>query len=196
MIVLVGQLNIPYQLFVIAATFGGVVAFLIFTLGKISGAHINPAVTIALGLTNSIGRKLVVPYLTSQLLGGLAAAFLLLILLPQGSTSLNLGSTALAANVQPWLGIILEMVGTFFLVFVILIVSRENLSFGHQALIVGYTLFALILIFGPLTGASFNPARSIGPALASTHLDNILVYILGPGAGAVLASSIQRFVLR
>lgn len=155
---------IPYQLFVIAATFGGVVAFVILAAGRISGAHINPAVTLAQCLSRRLGRDLLAPYLFFQLVGGLAAGFLLRLIFPSGISSRYLGSTTLAGYVHPWTGFILETVGTFFLVFVILSVSWKNLPLRYQATIVGSTLFMLILIIGPFTGAGLNPARSIARA--------------------------------
>ena len=184
--------EVPYQLFVIAATFAGVLAFVILTIGGISGAHINPAVTLALGVSRKLKRELIAPYLFSQFFGGLAAGYVLLIIFPSGSGSQHLGSTSLASGVHPWTGFTLEIIGTFILVFVILSISRKNLPLRYQATIIGSTLFLLIVIFGPLTGAALNPARSIGPALASGFLENLSIYILGPVTGGVLASIVHK----
>lgn len=191
MVAFSGLVQLPNPLIVIAATFAGVLAFVILTMGRISGAHINPAVTLALGLSRKVGRSTVFVYLFFQLLGGLTAGYLLYLIFPSGSTSQYLGSTALASTVPPFMGFILEIVGTFLLVFVVLQVSRKNPPLRYQALIIASTLFVLIVVFGPLTGASLNPARSIGPALASGYLENLPIYVLGPVAGGVLASIVH-----
>ena len=178
---------IPFKLFAIAAVFGGTVAVLILAFGRISGAHINPTVTLAKSLSGKLNRNLLLPYLTFQLAGALAAGLALRFVFPPNLSSQYLGSTTLANNIDPWSGLALEAVGTLIMVYAVLHVSSKNLPLNHQASIIGCTLFVLILILGPLTGAGLNPARSIGPAVSSTHFENLWLYVVGPLAGAIVA---------
>jgi glycerol uptake facilitator-like aquaporin len=104
----------------------------------------------------------------------------------------SLGSTKLATGIDPALGIALEALGTFALALSALIAATRLKKSQHQALFVGGTLAILILLIGPSTGASFNPARSLGPALAAGYLSNLSVYFVGPIAGALLAGLIFR----
>jgi glycerol uptake facilitator-like aquaporin len=108
----------------------------------------------------------------------------------------DLGATELARGVLPILGIIYEAIGTFLLCSAALIATFYVQRRGAQAALVGGTLFVLILLLGNLTGASFNPARSIGPALSSGHWSNIYVYLTGPFLGALLSAIPFRLIER
>lgn len=184
----------PLILLEIAATFGTVVAVVILSMGRTSGAHINPAVSLAQTLTGKLGRGLLLPYFVFQSMGGVAAGLVLRLIFRPDRSSLYLGSTILTLNTM--LGFALEIIGTFTLAFVILQVSARALSLKYQALVIGLTLFALILALGPLTGASLNPARSFGPALASGHLENIWLFLTAPPLGAALAAIVERTISR
>ncbi|MGO9643163.1 MAG: MIP/aquaporin family protein [Candidatus Bathyarchaeia archaeon] len=173
----------------VASIFGGTVALVILLLGKHSGAHINPAVTLAHAFAGKASRDMILPYLCFQAVGGIVAAFTLrLFFLNHSVMPADLGSTELAYGVTPLYGILLEAIGTFLLCSAALAATFYVRQPIRQAGLVGGTLFLLILLIGHLTGASFNPARSIGPALSSGHWSNILVYLIGPLLGALVAA--------
>lgn len=132
-------------------------------------------------------------YAFYQVLGGLVAGMILRTAFPVSEESGFLGSTLLASGISPVSGIAIELAGTFLLSAVVLIVSSHVRNLSYQAASVGVTLFLLILVIAPLTGASLNPARSIGPALASAHLEGLLVYIIGPLAGGALAGLLAKW---
>ena len=179
----------------VAGVFGGTVALLILFLGKHSGAHINPAVTMAHAITKRTRNDLILPYLCFQGFGALAAALTLrLFFLNHTVFPADLGSTELARGVNPLYGIGIEAVGTFLLCSSALAATIYVRKPIWQALLVGGTLFLLILLFGPLTGASFNPARSIGPAFWSWHWAGEYVYLIGPLIGAAFAALLFKII--
>ena len=178
----------------IAFAFGGTVALMIMVFGKHSGAVINPAVTLAIASAKLLKRDLVVPYLFFQLVGGMLAGLTLKIVFSSSMDLTDLGSTRLATGINPILGIVIESAGTFVLASSALIASTRLKKTHHQALFVGCTLSILILFIGPLTGAGFNPARSLGPSLASGYFTNLYVYFVGPVIGALLAGLLFRAV--
>jgi MIP family channel proteins len=179
----------------VAGTFGGTVMLAILLLGKHSGAHINPAVTIAHAFARRTRNDLIVPYLCFQGLGAVVAALTLrMFFLNQTVFPADLGSTELARGVNPVYGIAIEAAGTFLLCSAALTATFYVRKPVRQAALVGGTLFFLILLFGPLTGASFNPARSVGPALWSWHWAGEYVYLIGPLIGAVLAALLFQLV--
>jgi aquaporin Z len=169
----------------IAIAFGAIVAVMIYALGHISGAHINPAVTISLWIGKKFDKKHVLPYVSSQLLGACLASLLVLLIL---------GSDAYAGATLPKDGnfmqsFTLEIILTFFLVFVI-VGSSCNCEAGYKhfsGLAIGATVALDALFGGPISGASMNPARSFGPALVSGNFEFHWVYWLAPIIGAVLA---------
>jgi len=171
----------------VALVFGCTVASVITFLGKHSGAHINPAITVANAAAGIFKMELVAPYVAFQLAGGLLAGLSLDVVFKGLASTAYLGSTKLAVGVTPVEGIALEIAGTFALAISALSASSFVRSPVKQGAIVGATLFALIMLIGPLTGASFNPARSLGPAVFSGYLSGQFVYWLGPLAGAGLA---------
>lgn len=179
----------------VAGIFGGTVALIILFLGKHSGAHINPAVTIAHVFAKRARKNLILPYLCFQGLGAIVGALTLRIFfLNQTVFPADLGSTELARGVNPLYGIGIEAIGTFLLCSAALTATFHVRKPIWQATLVGGTLSCLILLFGPLTGASFNPARSIGPALWSWHWGDEYVYLVGPLLGAVFAALLFRLV--
>jgi MIP family channel proteins len=182
------------SLLIIAIAFGGTVGLMIFALEKHSGSIINPAITLAKASARQLDKSLVVPYLIFQILGGVLAGLTLRLLFGSVDTTTNLGSTQLISGMSPSEGIIIEAVGTFILASAALIASIRIKSSRGRAIFVGTTLSTLILFIGPLTGAGFNPARSLGPSLASTHLDNLYIYFVGPILGAVSAGLMFRAV--
>ena len=167
----------------IALTFGLVVTAMIYTLGDISGAHLNPAVTVGFFAAGRLEAVELLPYIGSQLLGAIAASGTLRILFPLHST---LGFTHPAASVQQ--SFVLETLLTLILMFVILSVSTGAKEKGITAGIAVGSVIGLEAMFaGPICGASMNPARSLAPALVSGHLEHLWIYLLAPLVGALLA---------
>jgi glycerol uptake facilitator-like aquaporin len=176
-------------------TFGGTVALVILGLGRYSGSIINPAITLATASARLLRRELVALYLLFQVIGGILAGFTLKLLFLSSGDGTSLGSTKLAVGISPILGIALEAAGTFFLASSALVATTRIRKTTNQALLVGGTLSVLIVFIGPFTGAGFNPARSLGPSLASGYLSNIYVYLVGPIMGAILAGLLFRLML-
>ena len=168
----------------IAITFGLVVMALIFALGRLSGAHINPAVSIAFTLTPIFPKKDLLPYIVAQTTGALLASGVLKLLFPD---TITLGETLPAgSNMQSF---VLEIILTYFLMLVILMVSQSPPEVSqYTAIAVGGVVLLEALFAGPITGASMNPARSIGPAVVAWNLKSLWIYVVAPIVGAVLAT--------
>ena len=166
----------------VALTFGLIVLAMIYTIGDISGAHINPGVTIAFFAARRFEAGNVIPYVASQCGGALAASVVLRFLFPQSAT---LGATIPAGpTIQSF---VLEMILTALLMFVIPSVSTGAREKGITAGIAVGAVIALEALFaGPICGASMNPARSLGPALVSGHLSGLWIYLVAPVLGATL----------
>jgi len=173
----------------ICAVFGLVVLSMIYAIGDISGAHINPAVTLGFYLSKLISFKNAFFYIIAQFLGAIAASLLMAHISPDIKT---LGETIPVVPVK--MAFYLEMVQTFVLMFVVV-----NLSYGSKqkgitsGIAVGSTVTFLAIIAGPLTGASMNPARSLGPALASGNLTSIWIYLTAPFIGAGIAVAFYSY---
>jgi aquaporin Z len=174
----------------IAVTFGLVVTAVIYTYGHISGAHINPAVTIAFWYSGRIEAKKVIPYIIAQILGAICASFSLVLLFPE---YLSLGMTLPSGSIQQ--SFFLEIFLTFFLMLVIIHVSSADKEVRNLAgLVIGFVVLLEALFAGPISGASMNPARSIGPAVASMHFQDLWVYCTAPVLGAVLSIVVFKFI--
>ncbi len=170
----------------IALTFGLVIMVMIYALGDVSGAHFNPAVSFGFWAAGRFPAREMGIYAACQCLGALLAAAMLRILFP---SNLTLGITTPATGVSDIRAVCFEGVLTFFLVFVILNVTqgaKEKGAFAGTA--IGGTIALDALFGGPITGASMNPARSIGPAVVVSHFQGLWIYILGPLLGAWIAS--------
>jgi MIP family channel proteins len=168
----------------IALTFGLVIMAGIYAVGHISGAHFNPSVTLAFALTRQFPWRRTVVYWVAQAAGALAAAALL-----RGSLGdrAQLGTTVPAGSQGQ--AFLWEAILTFFLMFVIMAVATDTRAVGEAAAIaIGGTIALDAMFGGPVTGASMNPARSLGPALVSGDLHALWVYLLGPVAGAALGA--------
>ncbi|MDB6113003.1 MAG: aqpZ2 2 [Pedosphaera sp.] len=167
----------------IALTFGLVVLVMIYTVGEVSGAHLNPAVTLGFWAARRFPASSVVPYLVSQCAGAFLASGLLRGLFPQHQL---LGATQPAGPVLQ--SFILEVVLTALLMFVILNVSTGAKEKGITAgIVVGAVIGLEAMFAGPICGASMNPARSLAPALVSGHPQHLWVYLAAPVLGAVCA---------
>jgi aquaporin NIP len=165
----------------IAATFGLVVMVLIYALRKYSGAHFNPAVSIALAVKQKFHSDKIVPYVLAQLSGALLASLALMLLFPQNQ---NLGATLPAGSMVQ--SFVFEFFLTFFLMLVILTTADGSKYDPIIAPIaIGATVGLEAMFAGPICGASMNPARSIGPAIFSGNLSTLWIYILAPILGAV-----------
>jgi MIP family channel proteins len=170
----------------IGIIWGLIVMAVIFTIGDISGAHINPAVTIAFWAARRFSALDVVPYILAQCLGAIAAAGVLRYLFDDHA---NAGVTHFNPEVfSVTQAFVLEVLLTWFLMFTVINVSTGAKEKGITAAIaIGGVISIDVLFGGKVTGASMNPARSLGPALVSGDLDQLWVYIAGPIIGAILA---------
>jgi MIP family channel proteins len=173
----------------ISFVFGAVVTAMIYALGHISGAHFNPAVTLAFWASGFFPKYKVLPYILAQCTGAIVASQLLLITLGEVA---NLGATVpLNSN---WLqSLILETVLTFILMFVILGSGLDRRApIGFAGIAIGLTVALEAAFMGPITGASMNPARSLGPALIGGIWEHHWVYWVAPIWGAQLAVAVYR----
>ncbi|HEX7860323.1 MAG TPA: aquaporin [Verrucomicrobiae bacterium] len=167
----------------IALTFGLIVLAMIYTIGEVSGAHLNPAVSVAFWLSGRFHGSNLLPYILSQLAGALCASLVLKLLFPAHAT---LGSTLPAGPAMQ--SFVLELILTFLLMFVILNVSTGAKEKGITAGIAVGSVIALEAMFaGKICGASMNPARSFAPALTSGNLQHLWIYLTAPVIGAALA---------
>lgn len=174
----------------IALTFGLLVMTLIYAFGNISGAHFNPAVSIAFTVARKFPANKLVPYIFSQLLGAVMASFFLKILFPQNEM---LGGTLPSGTEMQ--SFILEIFLAFFLMLVILNVAHGSSEQGLFAgIAIGSTVLLEAMFAGPVSGASMNPVRSIAPALVSGHLEHLWIYIVAPIIGAILAVPVWKFI--
>lgn len=173
----------------IAITFGLIVTAMIYTFGPISGAHINPAVSIAFSLTDRFEKKKLLGYIIAQLLGAFLASGILKLLFNEHQ---NLGSTLPFGDWQQ--SFVLEIILTYFLMLVILFVSQNKSVSQFTGFAVGATVLLEALFAGPITGASMNPARSIAPAIVSGNISGLWIYIVAPIVGAALASFTWMFM--
>jgi len=165
----------------IALVFGLVIMAMVYATGHLSGAHINPAVTLAFTLTRHFPARDALAYVGAQLAGATAAAVLLLGIWTD--TPARLGATV--PTVGSGSALLYEIVLTAFLMFVIMAVATDTRAVGAAAAIaIGGTVGLDALVGGPVTGASMNPARSFGPALAAGEWRSFWVYLAGPTIGA------------
>jgi len=174
----------------VALAHGLVLMVMAAAYGDISGAHINPAVTIGLWAGRQIKTVTAVGYIVVQLLGGIAGALVLRFVLSGGAGSL--GATVLGAGVSPLRGLVVEAVLTFFLVNTIYQTAVRGKAGNLAPVAIGMTLAFCILMGGPLTGASLNPARTIGPAVAMGNYRDLWVYLAGPVLGGLGAAALYR----
>lgn len=167
----------------VSAVFGLVVMTMIYAVGDVSGAHLNPAVTAGFWWAGRLPARDVAPYVTAQCAGALAASGILRAVFPDSAT---LGETLPRMGVPE--ALVFEVVLSFLLVFVILCVATGAKEKGLLAgVAIGGTVGLCALLGGPVSGASMNPARSLGPALVSAQLHGLWIYGVAPLAGAGLA---------
>jgi MIP family channel proteins len=175
----------------VSLVFGLVIMAMVYATGHLSGAHLNPAVTLAFALTRHFPRREALAYVAAQLLGAIAAAALLLAVWP--SQPAALGTTL--PTVGDGSALVYETVLTAFLMFTIMAVATDTRAVGAGAAIaIGGTVGLDALFGGPITGASMNPARSLGPALVSGELHDLWIYIVAPIAGAAIGALVYQLV--
>jgi MIP family channel proteins len=178
-----------------------ILAVLIYALGGTSGAHFNPAVTFALWSIKKISTPNAVVYVICQLVGGVLGALVVLLLFKDAGDPTNYGATAINGEIlqngSVWLGLIAEALGTFLLMWAIMgLAVNPRGEAALAGLGIGAALGVAVMIFGPATGAGLNPARWLGPAVASGRFDDFWIYIIGPMVGALAAAVTYRtFVL-
>lgn len=175
----------------IAITFGFVIVALIYSFGHISGAHFNPAVTIAFWAMGEFNKLKVLPYITVQVLGAILASYSLYFLLLENITSMEqvayLGATLPRGSEFQSFGF--ELILTFILMLVISASAIHGKAIKDFAgIAIGFTVGLEAMFAGPITGASMNPARSIGPALVSGNIESLWLYIVATILGAILAA--------
>ncbi len=203
--VVAGELGVKglADVLAIALAFGIAVASAIHVVGKISGAHINPAVTIALAVRKSFPWSQVVPYIIFQLIGAALASLLFVACMgTKASVSFALGATILSHGITIPMGILGEAIGTFFLMITIMGVAVDSRApAGWAGWVIGMVVAGVIITLGPLTGSSLNPARTFGPYLGNLIFGGpcpwkqyFLVYCIGPVVGAVLAVFVYDYI--
>jgi len=177
---------------------GAAIGLMVYAFGHVSGAHINPAVTIPMMITKKIGIKDGIAYIIFQIIGAILAAFSLKAILPEIGAKVNFGtqggpSDLLNNSAMSGLGV--EIVLTFFLVVVIFMTAvHKKAPAGMYGLAIGGMVFLVHLVGVPLTGASVNPARTLGPALASGFWEFHWIYWVGPIIGGIIAGLIMNYI--
>ncbi|MEY2407630.1 MAG: aquaporin [Verrucomicrobiota bacterium] len=203
----VGAIYHNAGLLAIALAHGLTIAVMVSATGAISGGHLNPAVTFGLWIGGKINSKGMIAYWVAQLAGASVAAYLLLFLFtgqldpagkPLAATIIANGTPDLSAKGITFVqGVIIEAVLTFFLVFVVYGTAVDSRAPKIGGLAIGLTVALDILFGGPFTGGAMNPARTFGPALASGHWNNQIIYWVGPLLGGGLAGLVYgRFLIR
>jgi len=174
----------------IAITFGLIVMAMIYALGDISGAHLNPAVTFAFAVNKNFSVKEVAPYIISQSTGAFAASLILKFLFP---ASLFLGATVPSGTAMQ--SFVLEIILAFLLMLVILQVATGSKEQGMFAgLAIGSVVLLEAMFAGPVCGASMNPIRSLAPAITGGHTEHLWVYLTAPFIGVLLAVIIYKIL--
>ena len=175
----------------ISLVFGIIVTSMIYIFANISGTHINPAVTIALAVSKKIGTKDATFYVWTQLIWALLASVILKVLFPE-----NIGLWQTLPSGSSLQSFFIEIIMTFFLMMTILWVTSQwnKYSQAFAGIVIGWFIVAAILLSGPISGGSFNPARSLAPALVSWNLSHIWIYILWPLVWSTSAIFIWDFV--
>jgi MIP family channel proteins len=187
----------------IAFAHGLTVMAFIFAYGSVSGGHFNPSVTIAVLAAGAMRVGEAAGYIVSQLAGGLLGAFVLRAVLGGAETGLGtpmlahdlaLGATSL--TITPWAGYVIEALLGFFLSTVVLSTAVAGRGGNFAPLAIGVTLVFNIIMGGPLTGAAFNPARALGPMVATGNFSDVWLYVTAPIAGAIVAAILHTSLAR
>ena len=197
-----GELDYP-GLGMVAFAFAFAIAIAIYAFGTTSGAHINPAVTVSLAATGRFPWGEVPAYVVGQLVGATAGAALIAAALGGDAVDFGTGGTTLADDATYVQGIVAEAIGTFLLVTAVMALAVDSRApAGWAGFMIGLAVAAAILVIGPLTGASLNPARTFGPLLVTTigggdtQWGDLPLYIVGPLAGGGMAAVAYDMIAR
>jgi glycerol uptake facilitator protein len=179
----------------ISFAFGLVITALVYALGKVSGCHINPAVTFSLAVTKRFPWREVPAYWGSQVVGAVIGAFGIWAVFAHSGIDLGMGQTSFNEDTTAWgQAIFAEGIGTFILMFAILGIVDSRSPGDFAGLVIGGVVVAIIMVLGPITAASLNPARAFGPELVFNVWTDWWVYMLGPGVGGVLAALLYNWL--
>jgi glycerol uptake facilitator protein len=201
----IGQGTTSAGLAVIGLAHGVALIIAIYSIGHISGAHINPAVTIAAWATHRIETKKVAPYIVAQLVGATIAALTQLVIWSSSTDTYNVAQSTFLGDTVPGSGftigavLLAEVIATAILVFTIFGATDKNADKSWAGVAIGLALAASIWMFGPISGGSLNPARTFGPTIASaafslTPLGNLWIYVVGPIFGGLLGGFLYEVV--
>jgi glycerol uptake facilitator protein len=190
------------ELSTISFSFAFAIFAAVYSVGHISGCHINPAVTIALWATRKVDSQTAVGYILAQLVGAFIGAGLTLVILTGNDPqSLGLGAVGVNANAGNGVGFLAEVIGTAILVFTVFGAAVDGRApAGFAGIVIGFIVYGIIILVGPITGAALNPARQIGPDIlwtaigAKSHLDQLWVYIAGPIVGGLVGAFLYEFI--
>jgi glycerol uptake facilitator protein len=190
------------ELSTISFAFAFAIFAAVYSVGHISGCHINPAVTVALWATRKIDSNTAVSYIAAQIVGAfLGAALTLVILTGNHPETLGLGAVSVSANAGNVVGFLAEVIGTAILVFTVFGAAVDGRApAGFAGVVIGFIVYGIIILVGPITGAALNPARQIGPQVLeaiigkTTDFGQIWVYIAGPIAGGIVGAFLYEFV--
>ena len=177
----------------VALAHGLVVILFVYAYGSISGAHLNPAITLGLAINKVVDWSEAAYYWVAQFLASMVAAAALYLVL--GGAKGGLGAMKLGSGVSWWQGLLIETLLTFFLVTAVFHVAVSGKLKEFAGLVIGLTYSFCILFGGPLTGGAVNPARDFGPAIfTGTFVSSYWIYLIGPLLGAVLAAFLSRYM--
>lgn len=189
-VILTDNYTMLWPTFFIAFCFGAIICLMIFLVGKISGAHFNPAVTIGFYLANRLPGALVFPYIMSQCLAAILASGLLKLIIDHPTYGATLPGLAVSANQL----LVVETFLTFVLVLVILSITQFKIHLIYMAIVIGSTVFFEAYFAGHITGASMNPARTLGPALIAKKFAHLHYYFLAATIGGVSAAFLSKYI--
>jgi glycerol uptake facilitator len=191
------------ELSTISFAFAFAIFAAVYSIGHISGCHINPAVTIALLATRKIDSTTAISYIAAQLVGAFIGAGLTLVILTGNDPkTLGLGAVDVSANAGLGIGFAAEVIGTAILVFTVFGAAVDGRApSGFAGIIIGFIVYGIIILVGPITGAALNPARQIGPEVleaiigSKTNFGALLpVYVAGPIVGGLVGAFLYEFV--
>ena len=181
----------------VALAYGMTVVVMVGAIGNVSGAHLNPAVTFSACLRGKIDIKNAVGYVIFQCLGAIFAASLLKLTFPLTALqAVAIGTPTLGQGVTPLMGFVMEFILTFFLLFVIFGTTTNSQTPKIDGLLIGLVVTLDILVGGPISGASINPARYLGPAMVGGNLQYFWLYWIAPLTGAAAAALVWNYVVQ
>ncbi len=184
------------DLLAIALAHGLTIAVMVSATAVVSGGHLNPAVTFGAFLAGKIDAKNTLGYMASQCLAGTFAASLIKLAIPlETLQAVGMGTPSLGKGISPIMGLVMELILTFFLVFVVFGTGVDVRAPKVGGLYIGLTVALDILAGGAISGAAMNPARYLGPALMGGGLENIWLYWIGPLAGGAIAALLYHHIL-